>query len=143
MNENEITLALACVPLLHNLTSRQLQNLGHVAVLREYPAGTSIVSQGDGGIGLFILVEGEAAVIRTQSDGGRVLVNTFGPNDYFGEMALLDDGTRTATVVATTPIRCLVLARWDFLALLKGDNEMALEILTEMARRFRIMLDAN
>jgi CRP/FNR family transcriptional regulator, cyclic AMP receptor protein len=143
MNEKEITIALARIPLLHNLNSRQLQNLSRLAVPRDYAAGISIVSQGETGIGLFIIIEGQAAAIRTLADGGRVMVNTFGPGDFFGEMALLDEGARTASVVATTPVRCLVLARWDFMALLKTDNEMAVEILTEMAHRFRTMLAAN
>ena len=143
MNEKEITRTLAHVPLLHSLNSRQLEKLAHFVVPREYLAGTSIVSQGDNGIGLFILVDGQAAAIRTQTDGGRVMVNTFSPGDFFGEMALLDEGARTASVVAITPVRCLALARWDFMTLLKTDNQMTLDILAEMSRRFRTMLDAN
>lgn len=143
MNEKDITLALACVPLFRNLTSRQLQNLAKLTVSREYPAGAYMITQGESGIGLFILVEGQADAVRAHTDGGRIVANTFRPQDYFGELALLDEGTRTASVIATLPTRCLVLARWDFMSLLKNDNEMAVDILGEMARRFRIMLEAS
>ena len=61
--------------------------------------------------------------------------------NIFGELALLDDGLRTASVIATEATQCLVLARWDFLAILREDAEMAVIILEELARRFRRALD--
>jgi len=69
------------------------------------------------------------------------VVNTFGPTDFFGELALLDDGLRTASVVATEATQCLVLTRWDFLGVLKQDVDMAIVILEELAKRFRVALD--
>ena len=69
------------------------------------------------------------------------MVNTFGPIDFFGELALLDDGLRTASVVATEVTQCLALTRWDFRAVLKEDVDMAITILEEMAQRFRMALD--
>ena len=68
-------------------------------------------------------------------------MNTFGPTDFFGEMALLDDGLRTATVSASEATECLALTRWDFLGILKDDADMAVIILQELARRFRMALD--
>lgn len=72
-----------------------------------------------------------------RADGSKSVVNTFGPTSYFGELALLDEGQRTATVIATEPTNCLILPRWDFLAALREDPEMAVVILQELARRFR------
>ena len=70
-------------------------------------------------------------------------VNTFGPTDFFGELALLDDGLRTASVKAVESTRCLVLTRWDFLAALReADVEMSIVILQELAKRFRRALDS-
>ncbi len=62
------------------------------------------------------------------------MVNTFGPSDFFGELALLDDGPRTATVVATEPTVCLILPRVNFLGALRRDGDMAVGILVELAR---------
>lgn len=129
------------VPLFQGLNNRQLKKLAERFVERRYAAGQSIVTQGQGGEGFFILTAGNAKAVRTRSDGEQVVVNTFGPSDFFGEMALLDEGLRTATVQATETCECLALTRWDFLSLLKDDAEMAVAVLQELARRFRMALD--
>ncbi len=130
------------VLLFQGLKTRQLEHLAKRFVERDFPAGQAMVTQGQGGEGFFIIVSGGAEVIRERSDGGKAVVNTFGPTDFFGELALLDDGLRTASVVATEATKCLVLTRWDFLAALREDAEMSVTVLQELARRFRRALDA-
>jgi CRP-like cAMP-binding protein len=137
----EIVAFLQRVPLLQGLNNRQLERLAKRFVERDYPSGRIIVTQGQGGEGFFIVEAGRAEAVREKSDGTKVVVNQFGPGDFFGELALLDDGLRTATVTATEGTKCLVLTRWDFLGTLKEDAEMAVEVLQELARRFRIALD--
>ncbi|HEY68082.1 MAG TPA: cyclic nucleotide-binding domain-containing protein [Thermoflexia bacterium] len=129
------------VPLFRGLKKRQLERLAKRFIPREYAAGKAIVTQGKGGEGFFIVVSGKAEAIRERADGTKAVVNTFGPTDFFGELALLDDGPRTASVVATEATQCLVLTRWDFLAALKEDVDMAITILQELAKRFRMALD--
>ena len=133
---------LSRVPLFRGLEKRQLERLAKRFVEREYAAGKAIVTQDKGGEGIFIVVSGEAEAIRERADGTRVVVNAFGPTDFFGELALLDDGLRTASVVATEATQCLALTRWDFRAVLKEDADMAITILEELAKRFRMALDA-
>ena len=99
------------------------------------------MTQGKGGEGFFIIVSGKAEAIRQRADGNKVVVNSFGPTDFFGEMALLDEGLRTASVVATEAVQCLALTRWDFRGVLKEDLDMAIVILEELAKRFRAALD--
>lgn len=130
------------VPLFDSLKTRQLESLAKCFVERKYPAGKEIVTQGQGGEGFFIVVNGKCQAVRIRPDGEKVVVNQFESGDYFGELALLDAGLRTASVVALEDTECLVLPRWDFLAVLKEDGEMAVEILQEMARRFRLALDS-
>ena len=131
------------VPLFHRLTNRQLELLAKRMLEREYAAEQPIVTQDKAGEGFFIIVSGRAEVLRQRSDGEQVVVNTFGPTDFFGELALLDDGVRTASVLATEPTKCLVLTRWDFLnALRESDPEMAIVILQQLAKRFRRALDS-
>jgi CRP-like cAMP-binding protein len=129
------------VPLFEGLNNRQLGKLAERFVERHYAAGQSIVTQGQGGEGFFIVVSGKIEAVRTRADGEKVVVNTFGPTSFFGEMALLDDGLRTATVQTTEACDCLALTRWDFLSTLKEDADMTVTILQELARRFRMALD--
>ena len=137
----EIVGFLQRVLLFHGLNKRQLQRLAKRFVERKYPAGQAIVTQGHGGEGFFIIVSGKAEAIRERSDGTKAVVNTFGPTDFFGELALLDEGIRTASVVTKEDTTCLALTSWDFLGTLKEDAEMAIVILQELARRFRVALD--
>ena len=130
------------VPLFRGLKTRQLEHIAKRFVEREFAAGQAVVTQGQGGEGFFVIVSGKAEVIRERSDGTKAVVNTFGPTDFFGELALLDDGMRTASVVTTEATQCLVLTRWDFLAALREDVEMSVIILQELAKRFRRALDA-
>lgn len=131
------------VPLFHSLSSRQLEVLAKRMIEREYGIETPIVTQDQSGEGFFIIFSGQAQAFRRRSEGEMVAVNTFGPTDFFGELALLDDGLRTASVIATEPTTCLVLTRWDFLAALReSDPEMAIVILQQLARRFRRALDS-
>jgi CRP/FNR family cyclic AMP-dependent transcriptional regulator len=132
---------LARVPLFQSLKKPQLERLGKRFVTRKYAAGQDIVTQGKGGAGLFIIVSGKSDVIRVRTDGTKALVNAFGPADFFGELALLDNEPRTASVVTTEDTECLVLSQWEFAGALREDAEMAVTILQELARRFRRALE--
>jgi CRP-like cAMP-binding protein len=110
-------------------------------VERKYKSGQAIVTQGKGGEGFFLVVSGKAEAVREQADGTKTVVNTIDAADFFGELALLDDGVRTATVTATEDVECLVLTSWDFLSITREDGDMAVTILKELARRFRAALE--
>jgi CRP/FNR family cyclic AMP-dependent transcriptional regulator len=137
----EIVSFMQKVPLFQGLKGRQYEKLAKRFVERNYKADEAIVTQGKGGEGFFIVVQGKAEAIRERADGSKIVVNDFGPTDYFGEMALLDEGLRTASVVTKEPTQCLVLVRWDFISVLKDDADMAVSILQELAKRFRMALD--
>lgn len=137
----ETSTFLAKVPLFRGLKKRQLEKIANQFVPREYATGKMIVTQGEGGEGFFIIMKGSAEVIREQIDGTKAVVNTLGPTDFFGELTLLDDGLRTASVITTDETECLILTRWNFLAVLKEDIDMAIVILEELAKRFRMALD--
>jgi CRP-like cAMP-binding protein len=138
----EVVALLQKVPLFQGLNRRQLELLAKTFVERKYPAGKDIVTQGKGGEGFFLVTEGKAEAIRERSDGTKAVVNSFNQFDFFGELALLDDGVRTATVTATQDTTCLVLTSWDFLSIVREDGDMAVSIMKELARRFRVALDS-
>jgi CRP-like cAMP-binding protein len=135
-----IVKALKTVPLLKGLTDKQLERLAQRVAGRQFKAGEVIVEQGTGGEGFFIVAEGKAEAIHERSDGEKTVVNVFKPTDYFGELALLSEGMRTATVIAVEDCECLVLTRWDFRGVLMSEPEMSVSILEEMADRFRKLL---
>ncbi|MBN1641031.1 MAG: cyclic nucleotide-binding domain-containing protein [Anaerolineae bacterium] len=136
-DQAKVTQFLAKVPLFSGLSARQLQALGERTTRRTYAAGEQIVVQGEGGIGLYVVLSGQAQAIHTRADGEEVTVNTFGPTDFFGELAMLNDEPRTASVTATEETACLILTRWEFLGKVRTDPEMAVTVLGELAKRFQ------
>ena len=127
---------LAGVPFLAGLDRKHLERLGRDFTERTFAAGSVAVREGDErGIGFFVVVEGEGTVTV-----GDKQVATVGPGDYFGEVALISDRVRTATVTTTTDMRILVMTIWDFRAFVRGDADVAwklLEHLAEMLHRAR------
>jgi voltage-gated potassium channel len=116
---------LAGVPLLASLDRKHLQRLAKDFSERTFPAGTVVVREGDThGMGFFIVAEGEGVVTVGGKEVDKVV-----PGSYFGEVALISDRTRTATVTATTDLKTLVMTYWDFRAFVRGDAEVAWRLL--------------
>lgn len=128
---------LVKVPLFAGLTDRQLKRLANRFVSREYEAGEIIVTQGKGGAGMFTIISGEAEAIIESPDGEKTVVNTFRSTDFFGEIALLDSGPRTASVIAKKNTECLILSREDFISTMKNDADMGVVIAEALANRLR------
>jgi CRP/FNR family transcriptional regulator, cyclic AMP receptor protein len=132
---------LSRVPLFHGLEPNQLKQIGKRFRQRNYPAGEVIVEQGKLGVGLFIVETGSAEVCRTRPDGTNFVMSTLHPTDFFGELALLDEAPRSASVIALENTQCLALTQLDFIDALRDDPDMAIEVLKELARRFRRALE--
>ena len=116
---------LATVPLLSGLDRKQRERLSSDFKERDVPAGTIVVRQGDNhGMGFFVVIQGELAATV---DGAEVA--KLGPGSYFGEIALISDRVRTASVIATTDVRLLVMMVTDFRAFVRGDAEVAWKLL--------------
>ena len=116
---------LASVPLFSSLDKKELQRLAKDFSERTFPAGAVVVREGDEhGVGFFVVVEGEGIV----TVGGKE-VDQVGPGSYFGEVALISDRKRTATITAATELKTLVMTFWDFRAFVKGDAEVAWKLL--------------
>ncbi len=116
---------LAGVPLLSGLDRGHLETLARDFTERTFPAGTVIVREGDEhGIGFFLVAGGEGVITVGGKEVGKVQRGS-----YFGEVALISDRVRTATVTATTDLDCLVMTMWDFRAFVRGDAEVAWKLL--------------
>jgi len=122
---SEITDLLATVPMLSSLDRKELERLSKDFSQRTFPAGTIVVREGDThGMAFFVVAEGEAEV----SVDGRT-VGTIKGGGHFGEVALISDRVRTATVTATSDLRTYVMTFWDFRAFVRGDAEVAWKLL--------------
>ena len=116
---------LTNVPLFSGLSQRQLKRLARDFKERTFGAGTTVVRQGKmSGVGFFIVVDGEASVTVDGGEAARL-----GPGDHFGELGLVSERVRTATVTAETDLRCLVMAVWDFRSFVKGNPDVAWNLL--------------
>lgn len=124
---------LASVPLFADLPKKTLDRLGRIMTERTFPAGTDIVNEGELGAGFFLITDGAVEVVG--KDGQHLSNQKKG--DYFGDMALLDGRPRSATVRTTEPTTCLVMSRWDFMAEVRQNPDIALELLAEMSQRVR------
>jgi CRP/FNR family cyclic AMP-dependent transcriptional regulator len=123
---------LRTVPLFAELGNRELERISTLADIIDLPAERTIMSQGERGAEMFVLVEGNARVERDgESLGDR------GAGEVLGEIALLDGGPRTATVTLTEPSRLLVLARREFHALMDEFPDVRLHVLETVASRLR------
>ncbi len=140
-DQEKINRFLQTVPLFQGLDERQLLRLSKRFTERSFPKGEAIVTQGTLGIGLFIVESGAADAVRANPDGSKHVVNHFGPTEFFGELSLLDDAPRTATVVATEDTRCLILTQLDFLSALREDAEIPVIMLKVLAKRLRHMME--
>jgi len=118
------------VRLFAGIPGGQLQRIANGVKERRYDAGTAIVSAGETGHGFYLIAQGRAEVKRD----GRT-IRTLGPGDYFGEIALLYDRPRTATVEAKGPTTCLILTQWDFKGILEANPTMAIHLLEAVASR--------
>lgn len=117
------------VPLFSSLSQRQLKRLARDFKKREFKPGTTMLRQGHmSGIGFFVITEGEAAV----SVDGREVAR-LGRGDYFGELGLISDRARTATVTASTSLHCAELAIWDFRRFVKDNSDVAWKLLQHVA----------
>ena len=124
--------ALSRVPLFRDVMPATVERIARVARPVVVPEGFEVVREGDDGLGFFLVTEGELDVVR-----GQTHLQQLKPGDYFGEMALLDDQPRAATVRAATESRCLALYRWDFLPEVRRDSDLALALLAGLSRRLR------
>lgn len=123
---------LASVPLFAGLKERSLKMLAQSLKERSFGAGDTIAAEGKSGVGFFVIAEGEAAVTVDGKERA-----TLRAGDHFGEMALIDDSARSATVTATTPLRCYAMTSWEFRPLVQENASVAWHLLQNLAKRLR------
>ena len=129
---------LSRAPLFARLESRQLHRLAELCVPRSYEAGEEIVVEGSTGLGLFVITGGRVEVSRGSGDD-KVVFAELGNGDLLGEMSLVDDQPRSATVRTLEPTTCLLITRGSFQSLIDREPEIAWCIVPVLAGRLRAL----
>jgi CRP-like cAMP-binding protein len=120
------------VPLFSGLERGQLEQIAKSFKERTFSAGDSATTEGQGGVGFFVIEDGQATV-TIGGDEKR----TLGAGDYFGEVALIDDSARSATITADTDLRCYGMTSWEFRPLVESNASIAWAMLQAMAKQLR------
>lgn len=128
----ETAAVLGGVPLFHGFSKRHLQRLAKDTDELSYAPGQRVVEEGNLGEALFVMLAGQAKVVRNRRTVGHVV-----PGDFFGELSALDGGPRTATIVAETPVRVLRLFRRTLVALIEDEPQLSLKLLDGIVGRIR------
>jgi CRP/FNR family transcriptional regulator len=120
------------VPLFAGLDNRELGQIASSMRERRFSAGDTITQEGAGGAGFFVVESGEADVTVAGEARGSI-----GPGDYFGEIALINESPRTATITARTDMVCHGMTPWDFRPLVESNSNIAWKLLTAMSEKMR------
>ena len=132
VGKDERVARLRTVPLFAGCSDKQLAFIATRVEELDFPAGKVLTEEGKTGGDFFIILSGNADVRRRGNT-----MNRMGPGDFFGEIALLDQGPRSATVVTTTPMRALVLGPGQFQDVLQQDADIARQMLYAVTKRLR------
>jgi CRP-like cAMP-binding protein len=124
--------ALKRVPLFSDLNKRELQKIARLFKERHFSKGETVVKEGSGGAAFFVIESGEATVFI----GGNQRT-TLNPGDYFGEIALIDEGARMATITAASDLFCYGLTYWDFRPVVEKNGVIGWKLLQRMAKLLR------
>ena len=120
------------VPLFGDLERKEVEQIARSFKERIFSPGDHITEEGKGGVGFFVIEDGSAKVTI-----GGAERRTLGPGDYFGEVALLTDSPRTATITAETDLRCYGMTSWDFKPLVESHSSIAWHLLQAMAKNYQ------
>ena len=120
------------VPLFADLSRREAQQIARLFKQRRFAEGETVVKEGSGGAAFFLIESGEATV----SIGGKERA-TLEPGDYFGEIALIDEGARMATITASSDLVCYGLTYWEFRPLVQENGAIGWKLLQSLAKKLR------
>jgi CRP-like cAMP-binding protein len=133
----EASEALARAPIFSGLKRATLKSLGRASKIRRFAPGELLVQEGEEAAAFFVLCSGQAEVVKGLGEDRQLVLGNLKEGDFFGEMALLDGFPRSASVRAVGECECLVLGRWDLVALIRTNPDVALAIFPVLSRRLR------
>jgi CRP-like cAMP-binding protein len=133
----DVVALLARVPAFETLGQDDLERVGQVAVSRRFPGGTVIFREGDQSDTCYVVAGGHARALREHADGRTIALARFGPGDIFGELAMFDDESRSATVEALDDLHALAILGADMRRLMREHPDIAVKLVISLGRRLR------
>jgi CRP-like cAMP-binding protein len=124
---------LTRVPIFGSCSAEEIAAIAGVAQASHFEPAQIIVTQGTPGQAFYLVLAGRVEIVRDNKSLG-----AFGAGDFFGEMSLLDQAPRSATIRAIEPTDCLMLSSWDFKSLLEKHPSIAIKLLEVLSRRLRV-----
>lgn len=131
------TAVLKAVPLFSSFPEEQLRMLTTVVSRKSVSRGTTVMASGDATDALYIVLSGRLKVMMSDAEGKEVILSIIGSGEFFGEMGLIDDAPRSASVVAIEPCELIGIAKRDFKKCLAENFEMAMGVMRGLVRRLR------
>ncbi len=132
--ERNIVEVLKKVPIFEELSRRELQNIGRIAYQRHYHENEVIIHEAQAAAGMYIIMEGEVKVTKTSEDGTVFHLSTFGDGAFFGDVGLLDNAPRAATVTAIRDSKIIGFFRPELLQLINSNPKLASKVLFKLAQ---------
>lgn len=132
---------LANIPLFSGLSEQELGQISQQAVTRTYPKNALIINEGDPAELLYVIKKGKVKVLLSDEAGKEVIINYQGPGEYFGELALIDEEQRSASVMTMEPSTFSVISKQSFRQVLANNPSIALSLIRDLTRRVRVLTD--
>lgn len=140
-SEAKMVEMLKNVPIFDNLSNEELEAIKKCAVTRNFPKNSVIINEGDSSDSLYIIIQGRVTIYLSDEDGKEVILNSQGEGEYFGELALVDDDKRSASVVTAEKSTFLVISKSDFKKVLSDNPELAFNLIRGLTLRVRTLTD--
>ena len=131
------TIALRTFPIFQGLGDDRLAAVARCAMMRRVPRGAAVVHEGDRTDFVYFVLTGNLKVMVSDEDGREVILTILGQGEMFGEMGVLDDSPRSASVVAVSPSDLVTIAKTDFKRLMQDNFELAWHVMCNLTRRLR------
>jgi CRP/FNR family cyclic AMP-dependent transcriptional regulator len=133
VREGSLEQILSKVPAFAGLSTRELREVGTIVHKREYRAGEPVFAQGDPGLGMYIIQEGEVSISISAKDGGDRELAVLAEGDFFGELALIDESPRSANARCKTECILIGFFRPDLFELIEKKNQLGIKIIFKLA----------
>ena len=137
---DELYEVLSRVPIFQDLSRREFQRIRGILHRRSYSVDEAIVREGDVGVGMYVILSGEVAILQEGTDGQMLELASFGAGDFFGDQVLLDESARTASAVARAPTRAVGFFRPDLLELIERSPRLGLKIVMRLSHMISVRL---